>query len=1398
VSRWQAVVICAALSTPLHAQTIPWTNAAGGNFNTIANWNSGAGPVPVAANTAQFNIANTYTTTFNLSPTNLNVTVGGSNVSFRADTVSSRTYTLTGSTSITSGSLTLAAPSSGSNTLALNIGNSLAVNSGTNLTVNSGNDISATSFNLAISGAGTATAGISGTGSSLSVSSASTLGQNAGVALLLIQNNATASFGNMTMVNSGVANSSAFVDVESGADITALGNLSMGSGIVAGQVSNFTVTGTGSTVTQTGSATTTIGAAANSSAILEVSSGGIFATGTGLTTVNATGQINIAGGTLSANGDITLNGGALTRGATGTFNWAPGKTMNVQAGGALNIAGNYVAPSTSTTNVSGTGSQMNTTSGNLSVNGGAIVNVTAGATLSADFFVDIAVVGNGSVLVDGAGSSIIAGAFGANLLGSTGTGTLTLSNNAAGNISGGYNIGGSSGSSGTLSVLSGATFTTGSLRLATSAATATGNVNVTGGTLIQTGSAILTVGASSLSSATLTVGTGGTFTTGNGLTTINPTGLVNISAGTLNANGSITINGGTLTQTSGAFVWAPAKTLTISNGGEANLGLFGVPTAAVISVSGPGSQLNTTSSIQFTSAATLTVQAGADVTSNNFIDIAGGPGDVTVLVDGLGSTLTATAAGPFNSLGTSGNAILTFSNNAAGNFPAGFLIGAIASSAGTLNVQSGATLASGNLQVGSSGADVAVANVNVAGGSITQSGSSALHIGITSVTDTLDTVTVSAGGSFTTGTGGTTVNTSGRLNINGGTFNANGNLDISGIATLTAGATLTVAPGRSTALNAGSTLNITDSTVNLGTLNQNGGIINFNSGFLSYTGNLTVGTGGVLGNSLTLDFSRTLSITGTTTINPQRQLALTGGSLTTASIANNGTFNFTSGTLTLAGPAGLTIGSGGSLGSSVTLGANQTLAVSNSTTLNAGTSLTLNGGAFSSASLTNSGTLNLASGSLTVSGATINQPTATMIVGDGLYNFAGGLTNSGEIKLAGGAARLIGGPITNAKLIRGDGRIDNNLTNTATGELRAEAGKTLLFTGTIATNAGRINLQGGTVQFTQPLTNGASGLITGTGFLYADSGLTNAGQLQLSAGFTSVYGNVTNNNKITITGGGTATFYDALVMSPGSTFQTSTNSTSVFFGPVTGTGAFTGPGVKNFEGGGPGSLLGTIATITGTTRVGPGTTVETGSFHEASVLIEGTLLLTPNLNTAQNTSRTSFLQIDPSGLLSLTDNNLIVDYASTSPIYTLISYLQAGQVTTNGDFNGLPTTVAIAESADLGLTDFNGIPVDDTTVIAKYTYVGDANLDGQVDSLDYERIDLAIGNSGALGTAQGDLNYDGNVDALDYEQVDLNIGNGVGSPLAAVFIPEPTALAPLALLPLLSTRLPRAKPRDRR
>jgi hypothetical protein len=178
-------------------------------------------------------------------------------------------------------------------------------------------------------------------------------------------------------------------------------------------------------------------------------------------------------------------------------------------------------------------------------------------------------------------------------------------------------------------------------------------------------------------------------------------------------------------------------------------------------------------------------------------------------------------------------------------------------------------------------------------------------------------------------------------------------------------------------------------------------------------------------------------------------------------------------------------------------------------------------------------------------------------------------------------------------------------------------------------------------------------------------------------------------------------------------------------------------------------------------------------------------VMAAHLTAPARTLAVESLAAAPGSSINLSDNSMLVDYTGTSPINDLINAFLGGSILANGDAAGLPTTLAIAEAADLGATAFGTFAVDDTTVLLKYTYVGDANLDGQVDALDYERVDLAIGNSGVSGVAQGDLNYDGVVDALDYEQIDLNIGNGVGASLAsatgAIFIPEPASIALLAI-----------------
>ena len=85
---------------------------------------------------------------------------------------------------------------------------------------------------------------------------------------------------------------------------------------------------------------------------------------------------------------------------------------------------------------------------------------------------------------------------------------------------------------------------------------------------------------------------------------------------------------------------------------------------------------------------------------------------------------------------------------------------------------------------------------------------------------------------------------------------------------------------------------------------------------------------------------------------------------------------------------------------------------------------------------------------------------------------------------------------------------------------------------------------------------------------------------------------------------------------------------------------------------------------------------------------------------------------------------------------------------------------------------FDGIAPGAGDTLVKYTYYGDANLDGKVDASDYSRIDNGYLNH-LTSWYNGDFNYDGVVNGSDYTLID-NAFNMQGASLAAS-IASPTA-----------------------
>ncbi|HWB54679.1 MAG TPA: esterase-like activity of phytase family protein [Tepidisphaeraceae bacterium] len=165
---------------------------------------------------------------------------------------------------------------------------------------------------------------------------------------------------------------------------------------------------------------------------------------------------------------------------------------------------------------------------------------------------------------------------------------------------------------------------------------------------------------------------------------------------------------------------------------------------------------------------------------------------------------------------------------------------------------------------------------------------------------------------------------------------------------------------------------------------------------------------------------------------------------------------------------------------------------------------------------------------------------------------------------------------------------------------------------------------------------------------------------------------------------------------------------------------------------------------------------------------------------------THSLSISNGGTLDLSSNDVIIDYTGSSPIDQVQAALTSGY--NDGRWNGTgmissaaannnahDTTLAFDEASDLyGLTGseyryVDGEFVDSTTVIIKYTWIGDLNMDGVVDGTDLYWMS-PVGTTNA-SWAYGDFNYDGVVNADDYALFQYGLAESGGKNIANV--PEP-------------------------
>ncbi len=171
------------------------------------------------------------------------------------------------------------------------------------------------------------------------------------------------------------------------------------------------------------------------------------------------------------------------------------------------------------------------------------------------------------------------------------------------------------------------------------------------------------------------------------------------------------------------------------------------------------------------------------------------------------------------------------------------------------------------------------------------------------------------------------------------------------------------------------------------------------------------------------------------------------------------------------------------------------------------------------------------------------------------------------------------------------------------------------------------------------------------------------------------------------------------------------------------------------------------------------------------------------------------------GTLDLTGNDLEI---TTGNLATTQNQLASGYGHGQWTGTGIRTTAAATDSGhltSLGAILNNGIygtngPLglfDNTnpaasTVLLRFTYAGDANLDGRVDGSDYTLIDHASGTS-LTGWINGDFNFDGKVDGSDYTLID-NAFNSQSVSLAAGLTAVPADVIATTAPPPVKTITP--------
>ena len=365
---------------------------------------------------------------------------------------------------------------------------------------------------------------------------------------------------------------------------------------------------------------------------------------------------------------------------------------------------------------------------------------------------------------------------------------------------------------------------------------------------------------------------------------------------------------------------------------------------------------------------------------------------------------------------------------------------------------------------------------------------------------------------------------------------------------------------------------------------------------------------------------------------------------------------------------------------------------------------------------------------------------STLTIDNTIAASAGSPTQAGNTSFTG----ILGGPGANQNNLAltvhmaSTNNVTLQNTNTYVGDTNVTGGVLAIGTGTVPGSIASPNVN---------VSSGAMFQIAAMGAISASSHLGDAGTVNIQNAATTL---------ATLNGSGALNL------------ATSTLPTIL---TVTGGGSFSG-NITSAAGGGSIVVNGGSLALSGSNSYSGTTTVQTGTLTLSGPNAWGPALNGTN-GTIMNGGRVSF------------------DYSAdvtTDPVATIQTILTQAAFNSNFATGKIRTTFPGATDGKHAI-GWN----DDTTdkrVVVAYTYLGDANVDGQVTTTDFTAMAANFGKASGAVWSQGDFNYDGVVNALDFNMIAVNFGATpiAGPPALGTLVPEPATIGVFGMLAMLGIR----------